>query len=192
MNRADLPSCAHFCIKITSIHFHFVLSEIHWRQSLGWMPRRCHGDQRSRVDFSRIRNLYDLSLEVHSCFVVSLFDLKGEEFAFSNFGLKWNKSVYALASSGRIDKYSSIPPMHWSISTFTNLFKRHSYSHLPDPDLHSYGMVNPVHRSEIDVLFLRRSASFVKRPSLCWNYDSPSGMRCRGALVAPLCPAGGQ
>lgn len=29
------PLHAHFCIKITSIHFHFVLSEIHWRQSLG-------------------------------------------------------------------------------------------------------------------------------------------------------------
>ena len=48
------PSAAHFCIKITSIHFHFVLSEIHWRQSLGWMPRRCHGDQRSHVDFRGI------------------------------------------------------------------------------------------------------------------------------------------
>lgn len=57
MNRVDLPSTAHFCIKITSIHFHFVLSEIHWRQSLGWMLWHCHGNQRSCVDFRRIRNL---------------------------------------------------------------------------------------------------------------------------------------
>lgn len=51
------PLHAHFCIKITSIHFHFVLSEIHWRQSLGWMLWHCHGNQRSCVDFRRIRNL---------------------------------------------------------------------------------------------------------------------------------------
>ena len=35
-----------------------------------------------------------------------------------------------------------------------------------------------MHHSENDILFLQRSASFVKRPSLCWNYDSPSGMQC--------------
>ena len=68
--------------------------------------------------------------------------------------------------------------MHGFISTFTDLFKRHSYSYLPDPDLHSYGVASPtMHHSENDILFLQRSASFVKRPSLCWNYDSPSGMQ---------------
>lgn len=111
------------------------------------------------------------------CCVSLWFD--GEEFAFSNFGLRWNKSVYILASSGRIDKYSSTPPLHRFISTFTNLFKRHSYSYLPDPDLHSYGTAIPtMHHSENDILFLHCSASFVKQPSLCWNYDSLSGMHC--------------
>lgn len=35
-----------------------------------------------------------------------------------------------------------------------------------------------MHHSENDILFLHRSASFAKQPSLCWNYDSPSGMQC--------------
>lgn len=46
-----------------------------------------------------------------------------------------------------------------------------------------------MHHSENDILFLHRSASFVKRPSLCWNYDSPSGMQRRVPwwhLFAPL------
>lgn len=68
--------------------------------------------------------------------------------------------------------------MRWSIYTFTNLFNRCSYSCLSDPDLHSYGMVIPVHCSKMYFLFQHSSASFVKQQSLCWNYDSPSGMRC--------------
>lgn len=35
------------------------------------------------------------------------------------------------------------------------------------------------------------SASFDEQPSLCWNYDSLSGMQCLGAPVAPLRPAPG-
>lgn len=34
-----------------------------------------------------------------------------------------------------------------------------------------------MHHSENDILFLHRSALFAKQPSLCWNYDSPSGMQ---------------
>ncbi len=43
------PSATLFCIKITSILFHFFLSEIHWRQSLAWMLWGFHGDHRSRA-----------------------------------------------------------------------------------------------------------------------------------------------
>lgn len=35
-----------------------------------------------------------------------------------------------------------------------------------------------MHRSENDILFLHRSASFVRQPCLFWYYDSPSGMQC--------------
>ena len=57
MNRVDLPSTLTSALKSHQFTSIFVLSEIHWRQSLGWMLQRCHGDQRSHVDFRRIRNL---------------------------------------------------------------------------------------------------------------------------------------
>lgn len=42
------------------------------------------------------------------CCVSLWFD--EEEFAFSNFGLRWNKSVYVLASASGLDKYSFAAP----------------------------------------------------------------------------------
>lgn len=61
-----------------------------------------------------------------------------EEFAFFNFGLRWNKSVYVLASSGRVDKYSSCAPC----TDLSPRLYRH-YSNFPDPDLHSCGTGDP-------------------------------------------------
>lgn len=59
-------------------------------------------------------------------------------FFFFNFGLRWNKSVYVLASSGRVDKYSSCGPC----TDLSPRLYRH-YSHFPDPDLHSCGTDDP-------------------------------------------------
>lgn len=43
--------------------------------------------------------------------------------------------------------------------------------------IHVAPVIPPSRLSENDVLFPPRSHSSVKQPSLCWNYDSPSGMR---------------
>lgn len=101
-----------------------------------------------------------------------------------------NKSVYILASSGQIDKYSSAPPFLHRFITFTDLFKRHSYSYLADPDLHSFGAeISAVHRSENDIFIpapLRLSSSHLCAetmtvPVACgawvpwWHIFAPAG-----------------
>lgn len=57
---------------------------------------------------------------------------------FFNFGLRWNKSVYVLASSDGVDKYSSCAPC----TDLSPRLYRH-YSNFPDPDLHSCGTSDP-------------------------------------------------
>lgn len=57
---------------------------------------------------------------------------------FFNFGLRWNKSVYVLASSDGVDKYSLCAPC----TDLSSRLYRH-YSNFPDPDLHSCGIGDP-------------------------------------------------
>lgn len=57
---------------------------------------------------------------------------------FFNFGLRWNKSLYVLASSAGVDKYSSCAPC----TDLSPHVYRH-YSNFPDPDLHSCGTGDP-------------------------------------------------
>lgn len=107
---------------------------------------------------------------------------------FFNFGLRWNKSVYVLASSGRADKYSSCAPF---ALIYLHVYTDTIVISLTLICIHVAPVIPPSRLSENDISFRPRSHSSVKRPSLCWNYDSLSGMQrpCapanRGALRAP-------
>lgn len=107
---------------------------------------------------------------------------------FFNFGLRWNKSVYVLASSGRADKYSSCAPF---ALIYLHVYTDTIVISLTLICIHVAPVIPPSRLSENDISFRPRSHSSVKRPSLCWNYDSLSGMQrpCapanRGALWAP-------
>lgn len=94
---------------------------------------------------------------------------------FFNFGLRWNKSVYVLASSDGVDKYSLCAPCTALIYLY--VYTDTIVISLTLICIHVAPVIPPSRLSENDILFPPRSHSSVKQPSLCWNYDSPSGMR---------------
>lgn len=97
---------------------------------------------------------------------------------FSNFGLRWKKSVYILTSSGRTNKYSSTP-----LCTDVSLHLPISLTGAPIVIfltlicIHVALVIPTIRHSENDILSPHCSHLLVLQPSLCWNYDSPSGMQ---------------